>query len=444
MPENRPSLIENPFRIKGSAPAGSCWFHGAWRRCRRLFFYLRNDSLLAARQIYRSISDMSYPLPDPVRNLQDKVRRFVDEVGIPRELEAEMNPEIVEDYKAKNREWSKRNGLWAMTIPEDKGGGGLGFLEQAIVNEQAGRATNGMGWCFSSPPRFLAEVATPHQMETWVAPMIRGERFYAYAITEEGAGSDVDAIESTARTKGNGYLLNGVKWHVTGGGSADFFVFQAKREDGGHVLFFVDRDHDGVRLVRTPSYMHSHGVHPIFAFEDVFVPADNMIDADDGADAMYWTHEWFRYERLMIAARCCGAASRLIDEAGAFAKDRVVYGQPIATYQAIQFMLADSLTELWAARLMTYQTAEAMDRGEDVKILHGQCAMAKLYASEMAGRVADRAVQIFGGRGYMSENVANRFFRELRVDRIWEGTSEIQRIIIARSLFKRGQEALIA
>ena len=389
---------------------------------------------------------MSYPLPDAVLELQIKVRRFVDEVGIPRELEAEMNPVIGREYRSGNMDWAKANGLWAMTIPKDKGGGGLGFLEQAVVNEQAGRATNGMGWCFSSPPRFLAEIATPYQMETWVGPLIEGTRSYAYAITEEGAGSDVDAIESTARAEGNGYRLNGVKWHATGGGTADFFVFQAKREDGGHALFFVDRDSDGVTLVRTPDYMHSHSVHPIFAFEDVFVPADNLIESDTDAqsNAMTWTHEWFRYERLMIAARCCGAASRLIDEATAFAKDRVVYGQPIAAYQAIQFMLADSLTELWGARLMTYQTAEAMDRGEDIKAIHGQCAMAKLYASEMAGRVADRAVQIFGGRGYMSENVANRFFRELRVDRIWEGTSEIQRIIIAHSLFKRGQAVLIA
>ncbi len=384
---------------------------------------------------------MSYLLPDPVRKLQEKVRKFVDEVGIPRELEAEMDPEVAQQYKYRNMEWAKANGLWAMTLPKELGGGGLSFLEQAIVNEQGGRATNGVGWCYSSPPRFLAEVATPYQMETWIKPMIEGERSYVYAITEEGAGSDVDAIESSARAKGNGFVLNGVKWHATGGGTADFFIFQAKREDGEHALFFVDRDSDGVKLVRTPQYMHSHAVHPIFAFEDVFVPADNLIVTD--ADAMSWTHEWFRYERLMIAARCCGAASRLIDEATAFAKDRVVYGQPIANYQAIQIMLADSLTELWAARLMTYQTAEAMDRGEEVKTVHGQCAMAKLYASEMAGRVADRAVQIFGGRGYMSENVANRFFREVRVDRIWEGTSEIQRIIIANCLLKRGQESLI-
>ncbi|MCZ6847158.1 MAG: acyl-CoA dehydrogenase, partial [Alphaproteobacteria bacterium] len=176
------------------------------------------------------------------------------------------------------------------------------------------------------------------------------------------------------------------------------------------------------------------------SFADVRVPATNLVGDDGGG--MRYAHAWFRYERLMIAARCCGAAARLIDEATAFAKGRVVYGKPIAEYQAIQFMLADSLTELWASRLMTYQTAEAMDRGADVKVVHGQCSMAKLYASEMAGRVADRAVQIFGGRGYMSENVANRFFREVRVDRIWEGTSEIQRIIIAQGLFKRGQEVL--
>jgi alkylation response protein AidB-like acyl-CoA dehydrogenase len=281
-------------------------------------------------------------------------------------------------------------------------------------------------------------------METWIKPLIEGTRKHCYAITEEGAGSDVDAIASTAKRSGNGYTLNGVKWHATGGGRGDFFIFQAKYVDGEHAgehgLFFVDKDSDGISVVRTPKYMHTHGEHPIFEFKDAFVPADNMIDP--AADAMHWTHEWFRYERLMIAARCCGAASRLIDEASKFAQERIVYGQPISEYQAIQIMLADSLTELWAARLMTYQAAEAMDRGDDVKVVHGQCAMAKLYASEMAGRVADKAVQIFGGRGYMSENVANRFFREVRVDRIWEGTSEIQRIIIANQLYKRGQEVL--
>jgi alkylation response protein AidB-like acyl-CoA dehydrogenase len=141
---------------------------------------------------------------------------------------------------------------------------------------------------------------------------------------------------------------------------------------------------------------------------------------------------------MMIAARCCGAAGRLIEEAAAFASARMIDGTPLSEMQAVQIMLADSVTELWAARLMTYEAAEAQDRGEDLKALHARCSVIKLYASEMANRVADRAVQIFGGRGYMRENPAERFYRELRVDRIWEGTSEIQRLIIANCLLKRG------
>ena len=144
----------------------------------------------------------------------------------------------------------------------------------------------------------------------------------------------------------------------------------------------------------------------------------------------------------MIAARSCGAAARLIEHATAFAENRTVGGEALAEKQAIQFMLADSATELWAARLLTYEAARAHDRGDELKALHSSCSMAKLFASEMVNRVADRAVQIFGGRGYMRENVAERFFREVRVDRIWEGTSEIQRLIISRALRKRGLEGM--
>ena len=211
---------------------------------------------------------------------------------------------------------------------------------------------------------------------------------------------------------------------------------------GSHCLFFVDKETPGVTLVRTPAYSHSFAAHhPIYRFEKVRVPLANRIGEE--GDGLGFTYDWFRYERLGIAARCCGAASRLIDEATSFAAGRTAFGKALTEQQAIQFMLADSLTELWAARLMTYRAAEEIDSGADRKLSHGQCAMAKLYASEMAGRVADRAVQIFGGRGYMRENVAERLFRELRVERIWEGTSEIQRLIIARSLFKRGQAALV-
>jgi alkylation response protein AidB-like acyl-CoA dehydrogenase len=287
---------------------------------------------------------------------------------------------------------------------------------------------------------------TGEQIERWLRPAIRGERHECYAITEAGAGSDVDAIEATARRDGDDYVLNGQKMHVTSYNVADHIFFQAKLaggpNEGAHAMFVVDKDTPGVRLVAEPRYMHTYpDTHAIVAFEDVRVPASQLIGAE--GDGMDFTYAWFRYERLMIAARCCGAAERLIDEATAFAKERVQFGRPIIENQAIGFMLADSLTELWAARLMTYRLAENIDAGVDVKIQHAQCSMAKLYASEMAGRVADRAVQIFGGRGYMRENVAERFYREVRVDRIWEGTSEIQRSIIADQLAKRGASALV-
>jgi alkylation response protein AidB-like acyl-CoA dehydrogenase len=197
-----------------------------------------------------------------------------------------------------------------------------------------------------------------------------------------------------------------------------------------------------VECLRVPEYSHTYSHHHWeMKFTDVRVPAENLVGSE--GDGMGFAHAWFRYERLMIAARCCGAAERLIEEATAFAEERQAYGSSIADYQAIQFMLADSLTELWAARLMAYETARGIDEGVDVKVQHAQCSMAKLYASEMANRVADRAVQIFGGRGFMRENVAERYYRELRVDRIWEGTSEIQRLIIAAQLRKRGVGPLV-
>lgn len=392
---------------------------------------------------------MSHPLPPNARAWQEKVRRFVDEELIPFEVEAELNGgELPPAVRQRQRERAREVGLYALAIPKRYGGQELSALEQAVIAEQIGRVTNALGWCYSSTPPWFIEACAgnAHQMTTWVAPNIRGERHECYAITEEHAGSDVDAIRATARRDGDFYVLNGEKWHITSANHADHFIFQGKLVGGAHAgkhcLFFVDMDTPGVTLVRTPAYSHSYAAHhPIYRFDNVRVPAANRIGEE--GDGMGFTYSWFRYERMGIAARCCGAAARLIDEATAFAKERVQFGQPIAQYQAIQFMLADSLTELWAARLITYAAAEAIDRREDVKVLHAQCSMAKLYASEMANRVADRAVQIFGGRGYMRENVAERFYRELRVDRIWEGTSEIQRLIIANGLAKRGQAALI-
>ena len=390
---------------------------------------------------------MNYPMSERDRDVQEKARAFVDAELIPLEVEAEMNEGVIpDDLRTKQVARVVELGLNAMTMPEELGGPGLTMLQQALVSEQSGRVTNALGWVFDAPAGWLPKVATDHQLKEWVEPTIRGERHECYAITEEDAGSDVDAIAATAARDGDDYVLNGVKWHVTSANRADYAFFQGKltegEHSGSHAMFIVDLDTPGVSTVRTPAYTHTYAAHhPILAFEDVRVPAANLVGREGaGLDFAY---EWFRYERLMIAARCCGAAERLIEEASAFAQERRAYGHTLSEYQAIQFMLADSLTELWAARLMTYRLAQAIDEGLDVKTQHAQCSMAKLYASEMANRVADRAVQIFGGRGYMRENVAERFYRELRVDRIWEGTSEIQRIIISDQLFKRGARGLV-
>ena len=385
-------------------------------------------------------------LTDRDREVQERAGRFVEEL-IPWEVHAEEHGgEIPPEERARHEELAKELGLFSMNMPAELGGAGLTTFQQVLVSEQLGRVTNALGWVVHSPASWAPEVVSEHQLQTWIVPSIRGERHECYAITEEGAGSDVDAIEATVRRDGDDYVLNGVKMHVTSFNRADYCFVEAKLAEGPHAgehaMFFVDVGTPGVRVVRTPAYTHTYADHhPMVAFEDVRVPAANLIGEE--GDGLAFTYAWFRYERLMIAARCCGAASRLIDEATAFAKDRVQFGRPIVENQAIGHMLADSLTELWASRLMTYQLARNIDDGVDVKIQHAQCSMAKLYASEMANRVADRAVQVFGGRGYMRENVAERFFRELRVDRIWEGTSEIQRNIVADQLVKRGRSALI-
>jgi alkylation response protein AidB-like acyl-CoA dehydrogenase len=386
-----------------------------------------------------------YGLSEDELAIQARAAKFADEL-IPFEETAESNggqlpKETVAAHAARAREL----GLCATNMPTDLGGLGYTALQQVLVQEQVGRVTNALGWVAATPPSWLPSVATPEQMERYVKPAIRGEREECYAITEEAAGSDVDAITATARRDGDSYRLDGVKWHVTSFNHADFAFFQAKlaggEHAGEHAMFLVDLPSPGVRVLRTPAYSHTISPeHPIVEFADVRVPAGNLVGAE--GDGMTFAYEWFRFERLMVAARCLGAAARLTAEMTSFAASRQVRGAPIAALGQIQAMLADSLTELFAARSLTYETARAIDAGTDIKVQHAQCSMAKLYASEMAGRVADRAVQVFGGRGYMRENVAERFFRELRVERIWEGTSEVQRAIIADQMVKRGPASL--
>ncbi len=373
---------------------------------------------------------------------QRKARGFADTELIPWEVRAELAGGVLpEDVRQRHRRLARELGFSAMDAPAAHGGLEARMVDQVAVWEQLGRVTNALCWCFSEAQRWMFDACSETQLKRYVLPLMEGSRIECYAITESSPGSAVDGIKATATRTHDHYRINGEKWYVTSANHADFFIFQARLAGGAHAgehaLFFIDKDTPGIEEVANPPFSHSFAAHhPTFRFVDVQVPAANLIGAEGAG--MDYAHSWFRHERLMIAARCCGAAGRLIDEASAFAKERLVDGEPLAEKQLIQAMLADCVTELWAARLVTFETAQAHDRGLGPKALHARCSMAKLYASEMANRVADRALQIFGGRGYMRENPAERFYRELRVDRIWEGTSEIQRLIIARALLKRG------
>jgi acyl-CoA dehydrogenase len=387
-----------------------------------------------------------YGLTTADLDIQARARVLADEL-IPSEPQAELNDgRLPHALSALHKKRALELGVYATNMPSSVGGPGCTTLQQVLVQEQAGRVTNALGWCMHTPPSWWSEVATDYQRERWLLPAVRGDSHECYAITEEHAGSDVAAIRATARRDGDGYLLDGEKWHVTSYNEASYAFFQAVMSDGPHAgrqaLFVVDLPSPGVRVVRTPAYTHTIAQHhPIVAFEVVRVPATHLVGGE--GDGMSYVYAWFRFERLMVAARCLGAAERLIEEATAFAQQRVVQGTALIDHQLVAAMLADSVTELFAARSMTYETARATDAGLDPKVLHARCSMVKLYASEMANRVADRAVQIFGGRGYMRENVAERFFRELRVERIWEGASEVQRLIVADQLTKRGLAALV-
>jgi acyl-CoA dehydrogenase len=379
-------------------------------------------------------------------DIRRRAREFTDAL-IPYEVETELAggvqpPELTE----KLHHEALASGLYATNMPESVGGPGFTSLQQVLVQEQVGRVTNGLAWCLHTPPQWWVEVATEEQRERWLLPAVRGERHECYAITEEFAGTDVSDLATTARRDGDDYVVNGVKWHVTTYNLADYCFVQAVLTDGPHagehVLLVVDLPSPGIEVVRTPAYSHNIADHhPIVSFTDVRIPASQLIGQE--GQGMTFTQDWFRFERVMVAARCVGASSRLLDEMTAFAEQRMVGGQRLGDYQLVTAMLADSATELYAARAALYETARAIDAGEDRKVLHARASMVKLLCSELAGRVADRAVQVFGGRGYMRENVAERMFRELRVERIWEGASEIQRVIVGQQLLKRGPAAVL-
>ncbi|HYG70662.1 MAG TPA: acyl-CoA dehydrogenase [Actinomycetota bacterium] len=384
---------------------------------------------------------MDLRLTEEDRELQDRARSFAETVLMPLELECEEHDGLTAESAARAKAAVLDWGFHGINHAREDGGRGLDLFQQILVEEQWGKVTGAL-WDIPWRPSIPLASGSEEQKERYLRPALRGQRRDAYAITEEHAGSDPTMVETTARRDGDTWILNGEKWHVTAGDVADFFLVHA-HVDGDPAkatIFLVDKDAPGVELVRTPKYMHTFVFeHPIFAFRDVRVGDDAILGAVGGGFEL--TKEWFVEERIMIGARTVGAATRALDLSVAFAKAREQFGQPIVEFQAIGFMLADMAAELMAAKTMLYRVGWQAARGDTGgKELHALASAVKLVCSETAGRIVDKAVQIHGGRGYLREQPVERLWRELRVDRIWEGTSEIQRLVIANELRKRGHE----
>ena len=358
------------------------------------------------------------------------------------ELECEENNGLPPEAHAAVRDAVLASGLQAVNMPVEWGGAGLTILEQAVVQEELGTLTGAL-WDMVWRPANALRFCTPEQRERFLTPVIRGERRDCYAVTEPEAGSDPQNLSTTAARTDGGWLLNGEKWFVTVGDHADFMiVLAAAGQDRAPTLFLVDKATPGIEMTRIPRFMHTFVYeHPEFTFTDVFVDDDAVLGGiGNGYDI---TRSWFTEERLMIAARTIGAAERALELARDWAVSREQFGQPIANFQLVQGMLADCAVDIAVNRAYTHQVAwEASQEDADRKTLHAKAAIAKLSASEASGRVIDRCVQIFGGRGYDRTFAVERLYRELRVDRIWEGTSEIQRLVVAGELIKRGTGVL--
>lgn len=373
-------------------------------------------------------------------DIQHKARAFADEVLVKYEMECEVNDGLSSESLHTINQAVMSWELNALNHTREDGGQGYSIFEQMLVDEQLGRVTGAI-WDTVFRPSYPMKAATPAQKEEYLIPTCQGRRRDCYAITEADAGSDPSQCLTRADRIDGGYRINGEKWFVTVGDVADYILVHA-HIDGDSTkpaVFFVDKNLPGVELKRTPLYTHHFCYkHPEYIFNNVEVGTDKLLGKEgQGFDL---TKDWFVEARLGIASRCVGGATRALEEANEFAAKRIQFGKPVRDFQAIEFMLADMAVEIMAAKSMLYRVCAEIDAGQDRKLNHAKVAAVKLYCSEMVGRVCDKAVQILGGRGYMRENAVERLWRDTRVDRIWEGTSEIQRVIIGGQIKKRGLE----
>ena len=381
--------------------------------------------------------------PETLEALLDSVRRFVRERLVPAEETVAETDEIPEQIVQEMREL----GLFGMTIPQEFGGLELTMEEECRVLlelcQTAPAFRSVIGTTVGIGSQGILIDGTPEQQQEWLPRMATGEVIASFALTEPEAGSDAASLRTTAIRDGEHYVVNGTKRFITNAPHAGMFTLMARTDPankgaGGVSAFIVDARTPGISFGRNDRKMGQRGAHTCdVIFDNVRVPAANLIGAKEGR-GFKTAMKVLEKGRIHIAAVAVGVAQRMLRDALAYALERRQFGQAICDFQLVQAMLADSQAEIYAAECMTLDAARRRDEGRDVAV---QASCAKMFATEMCGRVADRAVQILGGAGYMAEYGIERFYRDVRLFRLYEGTTQIQQIIIARGMIRAARDA---
>jgi acyl-CoA dehydrogenase len=382
---------------------------------------------------------MDFGLDEERRAIIATVRDFVRRELVPHEDLVESLDEVPDELASEIRGKAIAAGLYAANFPTELGGGGLDALSLTLVERELGWTSYALQALVARPSNIL-QACRGEQVESYLLPTVRGERHDCLAMTEPGAGSDVRAMTTTARREGDGWIINGSKHFISHADTADFVVLFAvtgteatsRGERNAISAFLVDHDSPGLSIRRGAASVSHRGYHHCeLSFVDCRVPALALLGEEGrGFDLLT---EWLGASRLTVAAFSVGRARRVLELSTAWAATREQFGQPVGKFQGVAFPLADMATELEAAELLTLRAAWRLSQG---RMTDSDAAMAKLYASEMLGRITDQAVQIYGGMGLMSDLPIERFWRDARVERIWDGTSEVQRHIISRSMLR--------
>jgi len=378
---------------------------------------------------------MNFALGDEQKMLIDTVRRFIADELRPLEGEVEEAGALGRDAALAVHEKAKVLGLYAMNMPAELGGGGLSALDRILCEEQFGHTTDILiRRAFGNVYEPLLE-CKGEQVERWLKPAVAGQRTCAIAITEPGAGSDAQGIKTRAVRSANGWVLNGTKHFISDGEWSDFFLVSAKTGDKEISMFMVDKGLPGFTIGKDQKMMGVRGTpHVELFFDNVPLEPAALLGAE--GQGFKLAMGALNVVRLaQVGARAVGKASHVLELMTGYANDRKQFGQRIGDFQMIQQMLADSVIEINAARLMVLHAAWMIDEGLDAR---DWIAMVKVHAAETLGRVVDRGVQLFGGMGFCKELPIERYYRDARIYRIFDGTSEIHRTVIARSVLKRG------